>query len=123
MLDKSQLLAEVIKSKHAELRLISNATELQSRDAALFITKGTALLRDHSVFDSNIHSTQTFSAGDSIYLAATLSKRPLDRTYTIHEPLEVVSVDGTHLGHNLPDSKGNRYCINLVSVAGSPVTE
>lgn len=31
---------------------------------------------------------------------------------------ETVSVDGTHLGHNLPDGKGNRYCINLVSVAG-----
>ena len=30
---------------------------------------------------------------------------------------EAVSVDGTHLGHNLPDGKGNRYCINLVSVA------
>ena len=25
-----------------------------------------------------------------------------------------------HLGHNLPDRTGNRYCINLVSVAGSP---
>ena len=34
---------------------------------------------------------------------------------------EAVSVDGTHLGHNLPDGKGNRYCINLVSVAGRPV--
>ena len=33
---------------------------------------------------------------------------------------ESVSVDGTHLGHNLPDGKGNRYCINLVSVAGRP---
>ena len=32
---------------------------------------------------------------------------------------ETVSVDGTHLGHNLPDKKGNRYCINLVSVAGN----
>ena len=31
---------------------------------------------------------------------------------------EVVSVDGSHLGHNLPDAKGNRYCINLVSIAG-----
>ena len=31
---------------------------------------------------------------------------------------ECVSVDGTHLGHNLPDRSGNRYCINLVSVAG-----
>mmetsp|Transcript_27717 Transcript_27717/g.46850 ORF Transcript_27717/g.46850 Transcript_27717/m.46850 type:complete len:201 (+) Transcript_27717:27-629(+) len=33
---------------------------------------------------------------------------------------ETVSVDGTHLGHNLPDMHGNRYCINLVSIAGSP---
>jgi peptide methionine sulfoxide reductase MsrB len=32
---------------------------------------------------------------------------------------ETVSVDGTHLGHNLPDSNGRRYCINLVSVAGN----
>ena len=36
---------------------------------------------------------------------------------------ECVSVDGTHLGHNLPDRLGNRYCINLVSVAGNPVEE
>ncbi|KAJ1448268.1 hypothetical protein M885DRAFT_539753 [Pelagophyceae sp. CCMP2097] len=34
---------------------------------------------------------------------------------------ESVSVDGTHLGHNLPDGKGNRYCINLISVAGNKV--
>ncbi|KAL3781105.1 hypothetical protein ACHAW5_005012 [Stephanodiscus triporus] len=33
---------------------------------------------------------------------------------------ETVSVDGTHLGHNLPDRKGSRYCINLVCVAGRP---
>ena len=33
---------------------------------------------------------------------------------------ETVSTDGTHLGHNLPDGKGNRYCINLVSIAGNP---
>jgi hypothetical protein len=26
-----------------------------------------------------------------------------------------------HLGHNLPDGTGNRYCINLVSVAGKPL--
>ena len=31
---------------------------------------------------------------------------------------EAVSKDGTHLGHNIPDDKGNRYCINLVSVCG-----
>lgn len=33
---------------------------------------------------------------------------------------ETVSTAGTHLGHNLPDEKGSRYCINLVSVAGNP---
>jgi hypothetical protein len=27
----------------------------------------------------------------------------------------------SHLGHNLPDRKGSRYCINLVSIAGRPV--
>ncbi len=31
---------------------------------------------------------------------------------------ETVSTDGNHLGHNLPDRKGNRYCINLVTIAG-----
>merc|ERR1712125_277346 len=36
---------------------------------------------------------------------------------------ETVSVDGTHLGHNLPDRCGSRYCINLVSVAGRPVAK
>lgn len=35
---------------------------------------------------------------------------------------ETVSVDGTHLGHNLPDDKGSRFCINLVSVAGRTPT-
>jgi peptide methionine sulfoxide reductase MsrB len=36
---------------------------------------------------------------------------------------EAVSLEGTHLGHNLPDYSGNRYCINLVSVAGRPIPE
>ena len=36
---------------------------------------------------------------------------------------ETVSVDGTHFGHNLPDDAGNRYCINLVSVAGRSCDE
>mmetsp|Transcript_6156 Transcript_6156/g.8906 ORF Transcript_6156/g.8906 Transcript_6156/m.8906 type:complete len:152 (+) Transcript_6156:48-503(+) len=31
---------------------------------------------------------------------------------------ETISVDGTQLGHNIPDEKGSRYCINLVSVSG-----
>lgn len=33
---------------------------------------------------------------------------------------ETVSTAGTHLGHNIPDKKGNRYCINIVSISGSP---
>ena len=32
---------------------------------------------------------------------------------------ETMSVNGTHLGHNLPDGQGNRYCINIVCVAGN----
>mmetsp|Transcript_15071 Transcript_15071/g.14551 ORF Transcript_15071/g.14551 Transcript_15071/m.14551 type:complete len:218 (-) Transcript_15071:123-776(-) len=36
---------------------------------------------------------------------------------------ETVSLAGTHLGHNLPDFSGSRYCINLVCVAGNPVGE
>lgn len=36
---------------------------------------------------------------------------------------ESVSVDGTHLGHNIPDAKGDRYCINLVSIAGNGVSK
>ncbi|CAK9079961.1 Hypothetical protein SCF082_LOCUS38141, partial [Durusdinium trenchii] len=31
---------------------------------------------------------------------------------------EVQSRCGTHLGHNLPDAKGDRYCIDLVCIAG-----
>jgi len=33
---------------------------------------------------------------------------------------ELVSTCGTHLGHNLPDHHGNRHCINLICMAGSP---
>merc|ERR1712137_373342 len=35
---------------------------------------------------------------------------------------EVRSVCGTHLGHNLPDFTGNRYCIDLVCIAGEKET-
>jgi len=35
---------------------------------------------------------------------------------------ETVSLAGTHLGHNLPDDHGSRYCINLVSIAGNHVS-
>mmetsp|Transcript_19669 Transcript_19669/g.51185 ORF Transcript_19669/g.51185 Transcript_19669/m.51185 type:complete len:212 (-) Transcript_19669:734-1369(-) len=33
---------------------------------------------------------------------------------------ETVSLTGTHLGHNLPDRKGNRYCINIAAIAAKP---
>ena len=36
----------------------------------------------------------------------------------IHPGGRMSSVCGTHLGHNLPDSQGDRYCIDLVCVAG-----
>ena len=34
---------------------------------------------------------------------------------------ETVSLTGTHLGHDLPDFHGNRYCINLICIAGRPI--
>ena len=34
---------------------------------------------------------------------------------------EIVTINGVHLGHNFPEEdKLNRYCINLISVAGKP---
>jgi len=33
---------------------------------------------------------------------------------------EVRSKCGTHLGHNIPDGKGARYCIDLVCISGYP---
>jgi peptide methionine sulfoxide reductase MsrA/peptide methionine sulfoxide reductase MsrB len=36
-----------------------------------------------------------------------------------HEGGEMASTCGTHLGHNLPDSTGDRYCIDLVCIAGN----
>merc|ERR1712125_215194 len=44
-----------------------------------------------------------------------------DNVRVLRRSGETVSTDGTHLGHNLPDKRGNRYCINLVSVAGNPI--
>lgn len=34
---------------------------------------------------------------------------------------EVVSNDGTHLGHNVPQGNRPRYCINVMTVAGLPM--
>lgn len=41
----------------------------------------------------------------------------------ILEDGEVVTIDGLHLGHNIPDAKGPRFCINLVCVSGFPAEE
>ena len=36
---------------------------------------------------------------------------------------EIASLTGTYLGHALPDRIGNRYCINLVCIAGNSLSE
>jgi peptide methionine sulfoxide reductase MsrB len=36
---------------------------------------------------------------------------------------EVRSACGLHLGHNIPDRQGDRYCIDLVCIAGKPEAE
>merc|ERR1712083_100752 len=36
---------------------------------------------------------------------------------------EMRSICGTHLGHNIPDGNGDRYCIDLVCIAGHPSTK
>ena len=33
---------------------------------------------------------------------------------------EVTSACGTHLGHNIPDASGDRYCMNILCLAGKP---
>ena len=38
----------------------------------------------------------------------------------IHLGGRMSSTCGTHLGHNLPDFSGDRYCIDLVCIAGHP---
>jgi peptide methionine sulfoxide reductase MsrB len=35
----------------------------------------------------------------------------------------MLSTCGVHLGHNLPDGEGARYCINLVCMAGSHTSD
>merc|ERR1719181_2300005 len=35
--------------------------------------------------------------------------------------MEVLSACGTHLGSNLPDAKGDRYCLDLSCVSGNPI--
>ena len=45
-------------------------------------------------------------------------KRQVWENVRILDDGEVVTRDGLHLGHNIPDEKGARFCINLVCVSG-----
>lgn len=93
-LEHNRLLQEVAGLAHAKKRVITNSCELSENDEVLFITQGKALIREDNVLSHGLDSTQTFTAGDSINLAAVLSKRPREWQFTIHEPLEVIAIDG-----------------------------
>jgi len=65
---------------------------------------------DEFLAESNVHGWPSFRDQEVVW----------ENTRVLRDG-ETVSASGTHLGHNLPDRAGNRYCINLVSVAGRPV--
>eukprot|EP00442_Polarella_glacialis_P021291 CAMPEP_0115069254 /NCGR_PEP_ID=MMETSP0227-20121206/12456_1 /TAXON_ID=89957 /ORGANISM="Polarella glacialis, Strain CCMP 1383" /LENGTH=240 /DNA_ID=CAMNT_0002455637 /DNA_START=126 /DNA_END=848 /DNA_ORIENTATION=- len=58
--------------------------------------------------ESTVHGWPSFRDGE-VVIANVIER----------EDGEIVSTCGTHLGHNLPDFKGNRYCINLICMAGA----
>ena len=60
--------------------------------------------------ESRIHGWPSFRDAEVVW----------DNVRILKESGETVSTAGSHLGHNLPDAKGNRYCITLVSIAGRP---
>ena len=66
--------------------------------------------KEDFIAESNVHGWPSFRDEETVW----------DNVRVLKGSLETVSVDGTHLGHNLPDKQGNRYCINLVSIAGNP---
>ena len=66
---------------------------------------------DEFVAESNVHGWPSFRDEEVVW----------ENVRSLSDG-EMVSLSGTHLGHNLPDRTGNRYCINLVSVAGNPAT-
>jgi len=65
------------------------------------------------IAESKVHGWPSFRDEEVVW----------DNVRVLKRSGETVSVDGTHLGHNLPDRSGNRYCINLVSIAGKPITQ
>ena len=97
MLNREALLKEVSNLGLAQRRTITDPSELSEGADVFFITAGKALIRESAVLPSGLDSTQTFSVGDAIYLAAVLSKRPRDWEFTIHQPLEVIALCGDAL--------------------------
>ena len=69
--------------------------------------------KEDFIADSKVHGWPSFRDEETVW----------DNVRVLRGSLETVSVDGTRLGHNLPDRNGNRYCINLVSIAGNPNTQ
>lgn len=65
---------------------------------------------DEFIAESKVHGWPSFRNDETVW----------ENVRVLKGSGEVVSVDGTHLGHDLPDKAGDRYCINLVSVAGRP---
>lgn len=65
---------------------------------------------DEFIAESKVHGWPSFRDEEVVW----------DNVRVLRSSGETVSLVGTHLGHNLPDAKGNRYCINLVSIAGNP---
>ena len=65
---------------------------------------------DEFINESKVHGWPSFRDQEVVW----------DDVRVLKSSGETVSTIGTHLGHNIPDGTGNRYCINLVSIAGNP---
>ena len=65
---------------------------------------------DDFIAESEVHGWPSFRDDEVVW----------ENVRVLKSSGETVSISGTHLGHNLPDKSGNRYCINLVSIAGKP---
>eukprot|EP00986_Skeletonema_menzelii_P007183 scaffold2808_cov143-Skeletonema_menzelii.AAC.1 len=68
---------------------------------------------DEFIEESKIHGWPSFRDDEVVW----------ESVRVLRSSGETVSIAGTHLGHNLPDRSGNRYCINLVSIAGNPTSQ
>jgi len=68
---------------------------------------------DEFIEESKVHGWPSFRDQEVVW----------ENVRVLRSSGETVSTVGTHLGHNLPDRNGNRYCINLVSIAGNPISQ